>query len=341
MKRIFVLSALSTFLGCSSPRYSGPPSDHFDGQRFKSPYGLEPKGFAALLKWQWEGGRTPWPASVENQGQPNPPSTVAEGTVVVTFVNHSTVLLQFAGMNVLTDPMWSERASPFSFAGPRRIRRPGLAFEDLPPIHLVLVSHNHYDHLDLPTLRRLAEKFDPLFLVPLGDGRLVEGIPGLRFREMDWWKEHPVGENFKVHFLPAQHWSARGLFDRNRSLWGSYLIAPSKGPHVYFGGDTGYAPHFKAIAGRFPRIDLALLPIGGYEPRWFMKDQHMNPQDAILAHRELRARRSMGIHFGTWALTNEGHDEPVLELKRRLPEAGLSEDEFFTLQEGETRLISP
>ncbi|HRO68292.1 MAG TPA: MBL fold metallo-hydrolase, partial [Pseudobdellovibrionaceae bacterium] len=293
----------------------------------------------ALLKWQWEGGGIEWPASVENSGHSEIATDVAPASAVVTFVSHATVLLQYRGVNILTDPVWSERASPFKSFGPKRVRRPGVDFDRLPKIHLVVISHNHYDHLDLQTIRRLVKEHDPLFLVALGDGRLIEDIPGIRFQEMDWGQTHPFSDSLKIHFLPAQHWSARGFFDRNRSLWGSFLIEPSEGPFVYFGGDSGYGAHFKSIATRFPRIDLALLPIGAYEPRWFMKDQHMNPADAVAAHRDLKARRSMGIHFGTWHLTNEGIDEPARELVKAREAAGMKADEFFVMEAGETRVI--
>lgn len=293
----------------------------------------------ALLKWQWEGGGAQWPASVENSARPRISKDVSPDSVAVTFVGHATVLLQYHGLNVLTDPVWSERASPFSWLGPKRVRAPGIGFESLPKIDLVLISHNHYDHFDLPTIRRLVETHDPLFLIALGDGRLLEDIPGIRFKEMDWGQTHRFSEDMNVHFLKAQHWSARGFFDRNMSLWGSFMLEPAKGPVVYFAGDSGLAPHFKEIGTRFPRIDLALLPIGAYEPRWFMKDQHMNPADAVEAHRDLKARRSMGIHFGTWQLTNEGIDEPVLALTKARTAAGLTPNEFFTSEAGETSVL--
>lgn len=335
--KIILGVSLLSVLACTSPRYQGPVSDHFDGKRFFSPYGLKPKGFTSLLKWQIEGGRSEWPAQAENRGKPALVDSVTDNEVAVTFVNHITFLLQFKGLNVLTDPVWAERASPVSFAGPKRVRAPGLEFDQLPRIDLVVISHNHYDHFDLQTIEKLHQAHKPLFLVALGDGRLIEHIPGLRFEEMDWWQFKDLESGHRVHFLPAQHWSARGLFDRNMSLWGSYMIESSTGPRVYFGGDTGYSPHFKEVAAKFPVIDLAFLPIGAYEPRWFMKDQHMNPEDAVLAHQDLKPGRSIGTHFGTWQLTNEGLEEPVKELIVAREKAGLSENDFFVLDEGETR----
>lgn len=334
-----VAMALALGLGaCASPRYQGPVSDHFDGTRFHSPYGLPPKSFWNLLKWQFTSSRVPWPEWVENIAKPDLATEVGEGEIVLTFVNHATFLIQLPGVNILTDPQWSLRASPVSFAGPKRVRAPGLAFEQLPKIDFVLISHNHYDHLDLPTVERLVAEHDPLFLVPLGDGRLLEKISRARFREMDWGQKHE-DPRANLFFLPAQHWSARGLTDRNLSLWGSFLIETKQGK-IYFGGDTGYAPHFAEIGRRFEGVDLSLLPVGAYEPRWFMKDQHTNPEEAVQAHLDLRSRRSLGMHFGTFQLTDEGMDEPLKALALAREAKGLSPEDFDVLKEGETRRLA-
>lgn len=320
------------------PRYLGPPSDHFDGVRLFSPYGLNLKTLADVLKWQFTSKRTPWPKHVINTVEPRVASHVAEGEMALTFVNHVTCLLQWPGFNLLTDPVWSERASPFAFAGPRRVRPPGIAFEKLPKIHFVLVSHNHYDHFDEATLKRLAREHDPLFVVALGDGRLLEKIPGARFAEMDWWETKALGEGLRVHFVPAQHWSARWTSDRNLSLWGGFVLE-GRGPTTYFAGDTGFAPHFEEIARRCPPIDLALLPIGAYEPRWFMRSQHMDPAEAVRAHEILKARHSVGVHFGTWQLTDEGIDQPVKDLVHAREKAGVTADAFGVLDQGETKIF--
>lgn len=323
---------------CVGARYRGEMSPHFDGQRFFSPYGHQPKGLWDLVRWQWTREPEPWPEWVENQARPRLPEVVNDGTTVVTFVNHATLLVQTPEGNLLTDPIWSDRASPVSFAGPKRVRPPGLSWEQLPKIHYVLISHNHYDHFDEPTILKLARDHDPLFLVPLGDGRLLEGMSGVRFKEMDWWQTHDSDLGVRVHFLPAQHWSARGLRDRFLSLWGSFLIE-GRGGRVYFGGDTGYATHFAEIAQKLGPVDLAILPIGAYEPRWFMKQHHMNPEEAVLAHRDLKARQSLGMHFGTFQLTDESFERPVRDLHTARLAQGLSEDEFTVLLEGETRVF--
>lgn len=335
VKKIGSLSVAVLLSGCLSGRYQGPPSDHFDGRRFFSPYGPEPGSLWEVLKWKIRGSGTPWPDRVENEARPAPAAAVSDGEAVLTFVNHATMLVQLNGLNILTDPVYSERTSPVTWAGPRRVRDPGLSFERLPRIDLVLISHNHYDHLDMATVARLAERDQPLFLVALGDGRLIEGLPDVKFREMDWGQTETVGRT-KITYLPAQHWSARGPFDRNLSLWGSFLVE-GPGFNFYFAGDTGYSRHFAEIAANHPRIDLALLPIGAYEPRWFMQGQHLNPADAVQAHRDLKAGLSVGIHFGTWKLTDEGIGDPLQALAEARGKAGVGENEFLVLKEGETR----
>lgn len=328
----------SILSGCMGARYHGEKSEHFDGERFFSPYGQRAKGFFDLLKWQIQGGREAWPLSLVNTAKPNPATSVPDGQLVVSFVNHATLLVQTPEANFLTDPVWSERVSPVTFAGPKRIRQPGISWEALPKIHYVLISHNHYDHLDLATVSKLVRDHDPLFLIPLGDGRLLADIPNARFQELDWWQDYVTPEGAIVSFLPAQHWSARGLFDRNMSLWGSFGVR-SRGGRFYFGGDTGYSRHFQEIADKWGSPDLAILPIGAYEPRWFMKDQHMNPEEAVVAHLDLKASQSIGMHFGTWQLTNEGIDLPVTALKQARTDKGLKDADFDVLEVGETRVF--
>lgn len=329
-----ILTLLSMFK-TARQRYHGPPSDHFDGVRFFSPHGLTLRSTWDLVKWKFTTKPARWPRKVKNERIPHLAARVESGQAVLTFVNHVTMLVQVNGLNVLTDPVWSERVSPFQWAGPRRIRRPGIALKDLPKIDVVLISHNHYDHLDLRTVRKLFKRHDPLFLCALGDGRLLETVKDLRYRELDWYQNVEQGGS-RFTFLPSEHWSARGVSDRNLSLWGSFMIE-APGYSVYFGGDSGYSPHFADIARKFPKIDLALLPIGAYSPRWFMKQHHMDPQDAVKAHKDLKALRSIGIHFGTWQLTDEGLDVPVRELREAVREAGLAEGEFDVMKEGETR----
>ncbi len=313
-------------------------SDHFDGRRFFNP--TLPKASdpsrLTVLKMMRE-PRAPWPAWVENKGVPRLDAPRADGEIAITFVNHATFLIQAGGVAILTDPVWSERASPFRRIGPRRVRHPGVAFADLPSIDVVLVSHNHYDHLDLPTLARLRQRFAPTVLAAAGDGRLIGRLGFARLHELDWWDAIALGDALKVTFVPAQHFSARGLFDRRRSLWGGYVIE-SRGRRVYFGGDTGYSTHFADIRARLGAPDVALIGIGSYEPRWFMRPIHMNPTEAVRAHRDLGARQSIGMHFGTFRLTAEAIDAPQAELKRALAASGIADSAFVTLHEGETRI---
>jgi L-ascorbate metabolism protein UlaG (beta-lactamase superfamily) len=278
-----------------------------------------------------------WPDKVNNKAVPDLNMNLEHGAAAVTFINHATILVQTKELTFLTDPVFSERVSPFTWIGPKRVRAPGISIKNLPKIDVVVISHNHYDHLDIASITELQQQHDPLFLIALGDSMIVQHIKNLRYKEMDWWEKYTIG-NTHIHFLPAQHWSARGLIDRNLSLWGSFMIEAS-GFNTYFAGDTGYARHFKEIAQKFPKIDLALLPIGAYKPRWFMRAQHMDPADAIQAHQDLQAYKSIAVHFGTWQLTDEAINEPITDLKQAKIIKNIAEDEFYVMDNGETRLL--
>jgi L-ascorbate metabolism protein UlaG (beta-lactamase superfamily) len=306
-------------------------TDHFDGRRFFNPNGGNGQPLwmvPRLLLTPW----TRWPSEVPVQ--PRRPPTPGPHQVVVTFVGHASFLIQVAGASVLTDPVYSPRASPVSFAGPRQVRVPGVPFDDLPTITLVLLSHNHYDHCDLATLRRLEQRFHPRFVTPLGNGRLLRSAGIAHVEEIDWW-ETASAAPLPVTLTPAQHFSARSMFDRNRALWGGFLVQAG-GHRILFAGDTGYGPHLREIAARLGPIDLALLPIGAYEPRWFMKDIHMDPAEAVQAHLDLAARRSIAMHFGRFQLTPEGIDEPVRELARALRERDVPAESFRALEVGDS-----
>jgi L-ascorbate metabolism protein UlaG (beta-lactamase superfamily) len=263
-----------------------------------------------------------------------PPASVEPDALHVTLVNHSTVLLQQSGLHILTDPIWSQRASPFTWIGPRRRRAPGVRFEDLPRIDLVLLSHNHYDHLDLATLRPLAARQQPKFIVPLGVARLLRSHSIGPVHELDWGDSVPLAQTI-VHSVPAMHFSARGPFDRNRTLWCGYVIETA-GRVVYFAGDTAFGAHFAQIRERFGIPRLALLPIGAYQPRWFMSPIHMAPDEAVRAHRILGAKTSIAIHHGTFQLGDDGIDTP----KRELREAAAG-DSFLVLSNGQSVTIAP
>ena len=254
----------------------------------------------------------------------------------MTFVNHATVLVQTANVNVLTDPVWSERVSPVSWAGPRRRRPPGIRFEDLPQIDCVLVSHNHYDHLDVDTLERLEKRDRPSVLCGLGVGRLLRRRGLSEVIELDWWESVRARPGLSVNAVPVQHFSGRGLFDRNHTLWTGFVLSGGDGS-VYFAGDTGYGPHFRQAREKFPDIRLALLPIGAYKPVWFMGPVHMSPQEALAAHRDLGAAVSLGIHHGTFDLADDGEKEPTQEIARLLEACPDPKPRFWILDNGESR----
>jgi L-ascorbate metabolism protein UlaG (beta-lactamase superfamily) len=259
----------------------------------------------------------------------------------ITWIGHATVLLQLGGLNILTDPHFSARASPLAFAGPQRHVPPAMRIEELPRIDAVLISHNHYDHLDAASVRALARQRGgpPRFYVPLGVRAFFDKRRIPVAAELDWWDEARVG-GIDVHFVPAQHWSGRTLNDRNRTLWGGFVLEAADFRFVYT-GDTGYSKDFADIAARFGSFDLAAIPIGAYLPRWFMATHHVDPVEAVRIHRDLRARRSLGVHWGTFALTDEPLDEPPRRLFEALDAANVSRSEFWVLRHGETRVLRP
>lgn len=322
--------------------------EHFDGTRFFAP-GVRLKTLGELLRWQLLGERKRWPARREIPQGARPAPRVDGGGLTVTLVNHATVLLQVAGLNVLTDPVWAERASPLPFAGPRRVHAPGIALDDLPPIDIVLISHNHYDHLDTGTLRRLAARHRPLVITPLGNGDLIARAMGrggdsdsdgsgggdVRIATLDWEQAYDVGPGVRVHCEAALHWSSRGVGDRNKALWSAFSITTPVG-HIYFAGDTGFGDgsHFRDVTRRHGPPVLALLPIGAYEPRWFMAPFHMNPDEAVRAFGLLEARRAMAIHHGCFPLADEGIDEPLEALAEALIRHGVPRERFRAVPPG-------
>jgi L-ascorbate metabolism protein UlaG (beta-lactamase superfamily) len=292
---------------------------HFDGKRFSNPDGRRSLGLPSVIRWKLTSRPERSPNFISDVVPAIPPPSVDGPALRVTIVNHSTVLIQSGGLNILTDPVWSLRASPLSWAGPKRHRAPGIDFENLPPIHLVLLSHNHYDHLDLPTLRRLTEHHRPAIIVPLKVSALLEnnGVP--RAQEVDWDQSAEV-RGAQIHCVPAVHFSARSGADRNKTLWCGYVIESVQGP-IYFAGDTAMGNHFSKIRRRFGDPRLALLPIGAYRPRWIMSPVHMDPEEAWRAHHQLCARTSVAIHHGTFQLSDESIDAPARELELLLRRA--------------------
>jgi L-ascorbate metabolism protein UlaG (beta-lactamase superfamily) len=307
-------------------------SDHFDGRSFRNPNEGAPRGLADVLKWVRTRRRGAWRSLAEK------PSTVPALRIEdlrATMINHATVLLQMNGVNVLTDPVFSERVSPVSFAGPRRHRPAGVRFDDLPPIEIVLLSHDHYDHLDLPSLRRLEKRHRPRFFCGLGVGRLLRASGVETVTELDWWESSPALGPVTVASVPARHFSGRTPFGRNRTLWTGFVLSGPAG-NAFFAGDTGYGPHFEQIGERHGPIRLALLPIGAYKPEWFMGPVHMSPAEALKAHTDLRASTSAAIHWGTFQLADDGQDEPAEET-RRLLSAVSEPPRFWLLENGEGR----
>jgi L-ascorbate metabolism protein UlaG (beta-lactamase superfamily) len=317
--------------------YEGPASDHFDGSRFFDPDGVPPKSIADLLRW-WAGpAKAEWPRWLPNGPADRPPQRVSGSRLRIVFVGHASILVQVAGLNILLDPTWSDRASPFGFAGPKRVNAPGVAFEALPPIDCALVSHCHYDHLDLPTLSRLAAVHRTRVITPLGNDTIMRAHdPAIRAEAHDWYDRIVLGEGVAVTLAPMRHWSARHFLDRNKALWAAFVIETPAG-RIYHVGDSGYGSgiHFRRARERFGPFRLAILPVGAYEPRWFMRDQHMNPEEAVRAFLDCGAELALAHHFGTFQLTDEAIDAPRLALDAARAAAGIPLQRFRMLGPGE------
>ncbi len=315
--------------------YTGPARSNFDGLRFFSPgQPLPDRGFGDLWKWHRNGERAKWPRHVDVTLATPPARSDASR---LTMVGHASVLIQVAGLNILTDPVWSDRASPVRFAGPKRVTAPGVKFDDLPKIDAVLLSHNHYDHLDLATLRRLHAAHAPLMIMPLGtDATVRRAVRGARVAVADWHEAVALGEGAQVTLTPANHWSSRGLRDRRMALWSGHWIDTPKGS-IWFAGDTGYGDGaiFHDIRARHGAPDIALIPIGAYAPRWFMANQHVGPEEAVQIYKDVGARQALGIHWGTFQLTDEPREEPVELLARALAAEGIDPARFRAFAPGD------
>ena len=352
---------LLTLGGCNSVNpYYTPAKPHHTPQGFQNNYSPKvTKTLGDFARWQYERNRDGLPKPAKT------PTAVVAADVAfiqanaqaassslmqpaITWVGHATMLVQANGLNVLTDPVFSDRASPVQFAGPKRAQPPGLALSQLPPIDVVLISHNHYDHLDKNTALALANKAPAatLFIVPLGVKDWFTDLGITHVKELDWW-DSVVVKGVEFNFTPVQHWSARELGDRSQTLWGGWAVFGAD-THWYFSGDTGYSQDFIDTQKRFADrqtpsqgggFDIALLAVGAYEPRWFMKGQHINPAEAVQIHQDLKAKRSVGVHWGTFALTDEPLDQPPRDLAAARLAANIKEDDFFLLAIGQTRRI--
>jgi len=337
--KLIVLSIAAIAAACAvSFQYHDPAKPHRTGESFRNNYPHAEKG--GFWRWKWDQLREGLPRHPEEGYRFALATPNLAANPSVTWVGHATVLLRLGGRSVLTDPHFSERASPVSFAGPKRIAPPVPALSELPHIHVVVISHNHYDHLDQDSVRRLAEQPGgaPRFYVPLGlkDWFTRRGIDDVV--EMDWWESaHFAG--LTIDFVPVQHWSKRTLSDENQSLWGGWVI---RHPELsfFFAGDTGYSKDFADIGAKFGGFDVAAIPIGAYAPRWFMQIMHLNPAEAVQVHRDVKARQSFAIHWGTFAnLTDESLYEPPIKLAEARAKAGLTDEDFFVLRHGETRML--
>lgn len=309
-------------------------SDHFNGKTFFQPHH---SAFRLLDFWRWRLTARPkrWPRSV-NIRATRPPAAPRQGELSATWIGHASFLLRTSTATLLVDPVFSERASPVTWAGPRRVHPPGIAFDALPQIDVVLLSHDHYDHCDAASLRALATKHQPHFVAPLRHRELLQQLGAKSITELDWWQRASAASGCEVTLTPSKHWSNRFGTPRNHRLWGGFSIR-AEGKHVWFVGDSGFDPEMiDAVRARCGAPDLALVPIGAYEPRWFMAPMHMNPAEAVALHQRVGARTSVGMHWGTFQLTDEGRDDPVEALAEARAEAGLEAVAFRTLQPGES-----
>ncbi len=328
--------------GCTAaPVYTGPKSDHFNGSVFKNHLSAE-KNFADIFRLSatYPFKKTRWPKKTEGPAA-DPVTNIVRKGIAATLINHSTVLLQVDGINILTDPVFSQRASPFSRIGPKRVTPPAISIAELPPIDVILISHNHYDHLDIASLTSILsrdkQRSAPLILAGLGNGGLFDKHKIENYRDLDWGQAEKYRQ-ITFEFVETRHRSGRGISDQMKTLWGGFVIQTAAG-NIYFGGDTGYGPHFRETRARFNTFALALIPIGAYEPRWFMEPVHLNPEDAVLAHNDLNSDLSIAIHHSTFQLTHEGIDQPKTDLEIAIKKHSIANSSFITPAFGEKVVI--
>jgi L-ascorbate metabolism protein UlaG (beta-lactamase superfamily) len=316
-----------------------PRSDHFNGKTFFQSHHDHAARRFDLWRWKFTSKPRPWPRKVTLSPQP-PPPVPRRNEIVATWIGHATFLLQSAHGTFLTDPVFSDRASPVTWAGPRRAHPPGLVLDALPRIDVVLLSHDHYDHCDIPSLHRLAARHDPVFIAPLRHTDLLTQAGARKIIELDWWQKHPLPASTSVTLTPSKHWSNRLGTPRNHRLWGGFFLTFPDGRRVWFVGDSGYdGPMFRGIRDACGTPDLALVPIGAYEPRWFMAPMHMNPAEAVQLHRDVGARTSIAMHWGTFQLTDEAREDPPEALQAARKAASLSEAEFRVTAPGESVIL--
>ncbi len=312
-----------------------PLSNHFDGKKFFNPHAKEKFPYFRLLKWLIKRKEAKWPKWVQNHYPCQLPTHLKEKEIAVTFINHASFLIQTANLNILIDPIYSKRISPSALIGPKRVRLPGIPFKLLPPVDLILITHNHYDHLDIPTLKRLKKTHNPLFISGLGNKKILKSHGFRQVIELDWWEKYHYRSS-EITFVPAQHFSSRSPFDRNQTLWGGFMVE-ILGKKIYHMGDSGYGPHFQEIQKTLGSPDVSLLSIGSYKPRWFMKKMHINPEEAVQAHLELDSQLTIPMHFGTFPLSDEPFEQPLVNLEASIKKHRITK--IKVLDFGETVLI--
>jgi L-ascorbate metabolism protein UlaG (beta-lactamase superfamily) len=317
----------------SAPVHKGSVTDHFNGTTFTNPTGVKAKGLRDVLKWMTARKQGLWKEVKQTTFGEKPAERINEG-IRITFVNHTTFLIQTEALNILTDPVWSERTSPFSFVGPKRMRSPGIRLEDLPKIDLILLSHNHYDHLDVNTMQEVVKKHKPRIITPLGVKNFLEQERMDGAEDIDWWQEIKISDSLTIQSVPAQHFSGRGMFDRDKTLWCGYVIKRKEG-NLYFAADTGYNEKtFKEIGERCAPIAVSILPIGAYKPDWFMSPIHTSPADAVKIFLDTKTKAAVASHFGTFPLADDGAEDPIKDLAIALRSEHLSTEKFIILPEG-------
>ena len=352
-KKLAITSALLAGLGtlllagdylmphclCRGGEWEGPVTDHFDGVFFYNPEPSTLYKTSNLLQWLRERHtKGEYPTVQQNTHQPELAPQVNGKNWEITMVNHSTMLIRAAGLNILTDPVWSDYTSPVQGFGPRRHRPAGIAWEKLPKIDICLLSHDHYDHFDADTIRQLAKEHSPLFIVPLGLGNLVKYHCGEHHRviEADWWESVQHGD-LNITLTPAKHWSNRyrHTYTRNRSLWCGFYLRAADGPSIYYVGDSARSDCFADIRARMGSPDVALIPIGAYKPDW-IRNGHISPAEAVEAFQQLQPKQAIACHFGTWQLANEGYQETLNDLTRALMDNHIPADRFIAPENGQT-----
>jgi len=336
MKKLLIVSLILFISSCSL----NSVKENIDSPNFKDGifHNLDPnknrkKGFFRFLSMRLTTDWSDWPDWVSTDEVDNLNSRESSEKIKVSWINHSTFLIQTQGLNIITDPIFSERASPVSFAGPKRVHKPAISLANLPKIDIVIISHDHYDHLDLDSINTIIKRDNPKVYLGLGVKKRLENQSNII--ELDWWQSRKFNEITTIHFVPVQHFSGRTLSDRNSTLWGGFVLEVG-GRKIYFGGDTGYGNHFKQVFNEFGEMDVSFLPIGAYAPRSFMKYMHMNPEDAVKAHNDLNSKKSIGMHFETFQMTAEPRDEPRNILSDVLKKYQINDGNFISPILGQT-----